>query len=509
MEEAQAAGNEAGGTVHRPVSLPPPKSYDGTPASWPKWRQRFQRYRNGSALAAKPKQQQVSVFLYTMGETADDILLTMNIDEADDATTYETLLTAFNTHFDTQKNIIVERAKFNKRVQKAEEGVEAFIQDLHKLAEDCSFGTLKEELIRDRIVVGVLNDSLSNDLQSQAKLTLVEAIRLSRQAEACKESQPLIRPGENTTAVNEVKRHGHQKHPYGERSQQHQRKNPNMGNNNNCGYCRDRCPARNTTCTKCLKKGHYQAVFRSGTPAPNRWRGAVQELSEEESDDENDFLGHIYHLEDQDYLSAQILVDNKPHIFKLDSGASVSVIGESWAETHKMHESKKQLRGPGNTKLTVLGTVQAQMQHKDKIITETLYVLKGQSSSLLSRTACTKLGLILRVDNVSGPEKPDFKGEFPTLFLGLGNLRVPHSIVLNPDINPTSIYAPRKIPHPLVPKVKKEIDRMLAEGVISPVIEPTSWCSGIVVVPKPNGSIRICVDLTQLNTAVKREVHPS
>lgn len=190
MEEAQSAGNEAGRTVHRPVSLPPPKSFDGTPASWPKWRQRFQRYRNGSGLAAKPKQQQVSVFLYTMGETVDDILLTMNIDEADDATTYETLLTAFNNHFDTRKNIIVERAKFNKRVQKAEEGVEAFIQDLHKLAEDCSFGTLKEELIRDRIVVGVLNDSLSNDLQSQAKLTLVEAIRLSRQAEARKDREP-------------------------------------------------------------------------------------------------------------------------------------------------------------------------------------------------------------------------------------------------------------------------------------------------------------------------------
>ena len=49
---------------------------------------------------------------------------------------------------------------------------------------------------------------------------------------------------------------------------------------------------------------------------------------------------------------------------------------------------------------------------------------------------------------------------------------------------------------------------MLQEGIISPVTEPTEWCSGIVVVPKPNGTVRICVDLTQLNKAVRREIHP-
>ena len=70
------------------------------------------------------------------------------------------------------------------------------------------------------------------------------------------------------------------------------------------------------------------------------------------------------------------------------------------------------------------------------------------------------------------------------------------------------IHAPRKIAHPLLPKVRQEIDRMLNEGVISPVTEPTSWCSGIVVIPKQNGSIRLCVDLTQLNKSVQREIHP-
>ena len=45
-------------------------------------------------------------------------------------------------------------------------------------------------------------------------------------------------------------------------------------------------------------------------------------------------------------------------------------------------------------------------------------------------------------------------------------------------------------------------------GMISPVDQPTKWCAGIVVVPKKNGSIRICVELKLLNTNVQREVHP-
>jgi len=58
-----------------------------------------------------------------------------------------------------------------------------------------------------------------------------------------------------------------------------------------------------------------------------------------------------------------------------------------------------------------------------------------------------------------------------------------------------------------MPKVKKELERMETMGVITRVQEPTEWCAGMVVVPKPNGSVRICVDLTKLNQDVCRERH--
>ena len=49
---------------------------------------------------------------------------------------------------------------------------------------------------------------------------------------------------------------------------------------------------------------------------------------------------------------------------------------------------------------------------------------------------------------------------------------------------------------------------MEAMEVISHVEEPTEWCAGMVVLPKPKGKVRICVYLTQLNPSVYRERHP-
>ena len=41
---------------------------------------------------------------------------------------------------------------------------EQFINDLHRLAETCQFKSLKDELICDRIVVGIRDAKLSENL---------------------------------------------------------------------------------------------------------------------------------------------------------------------------------------------------------------------------------------------------------------------------------------------------------------------------------------------------------
>ena len=67
---------------------------------------------------------------------------------------------------------------------------------------------------------------------------------------------------------------------------------------------------------------------------------------------------------------------------------------------------------------------------------------------------------------------------------------------------------PRKVPFPLYQKTKEELDMMLETGVISRVDQPTDWCTPMVVTPKSNGKVRVCVNLSKLNEYVKRENHP-
>ena len=49
---------------------------------------------------------------------------------------------------------------------------------------------------------------------------------------------------------------------------------------------------------------------------------------------------------------------------------------------------------------------------------------------------------------------------------------------------------------------------MIKLGVIEEATGPTDWCSPLVIAMKANGKIRICTDMTKLNKAVKREIHP-
>ena len=56
-------------------------------------------------------------------------------------------------------------------------------------------------------------------------------------------------------------------------------------------------------------------------------------------------------------------------------------------------------------------------------------------------------------------------------------------------------------------KVKEEIDKLLRVGFIRPVKQAT-WLSPIVVVPKKNGKIRVCVDYRKLNAATITDAFP-
>ena len=167
----------------------------------------------------------------------------------------------------------------------------------------------------------------------------------------------------------------------------------------------------------------------------------------------------------------------------------------------------KALYGPAGERPSVERQFQATFQHGNQECIETVFVVNGLKSNLLGLPAIRTLHLIASLNSVDEYRRGIYK-HFPTLFHGLGNFGDEYQIKLRPDAKPFALYTARHVPIPLREQVKTELERMESIGVISPVIEPTDWCAGMVVVPRKNSTVRICVDLRPLSESVLREVHP-
>ena len=135
-----------------------------------------------------------------MGEAAEGTLLSAGI-SSEGKKKINSVIAKFDTFFQVRRNIIFECACFNCCSQGQNESIEQFITSLYQLAETCEYRYLNKEVIRDRIVVGIRDQSLSEWLQLDPALMLDIAKTLTRQCEAVHKQQTILSKG------NRVKYH--------------------------------------------------------------------------------------------------------------------------------------------------------------------------------------------------------------------------------------------------------------------------------------------------------------
>jgi len=114
-----------------------------------------------------------------MGEEAGTVLTSTDISE-ESRKKYADVITKFDAFFKVRTNVIYERARFNRRDQRHGESVEQYISALYELVETCEYGTLINEMLRDRIVVGIRDLALSEHLQMDVDLALEKAKKAAR-----------------------------------------------------------------------------------------------------------------------------------------------------------------------------------------------------------------------------------------------------------------------------------------------------------------------------------------
>ena len=94
--------------------------------------------------------------------------------------------------------------------------------------------------------------------------------------------------------------------------------------------------------------------------------------------------------------------------------------------------------------------------------------------------------------------------EYADVFTGIGTLPgSAYHIDLKEDYNPVR-NPPHLVPLGMQDANKAELERLQQEDVIIEFNHYTEWVNSIILVQKPDGCIRLCIDTRNLNMAIKR-----
>jgi len=201
---------------------------------------------------------------------------------------------------------------------------------------------MKEELIRDRLVVGIRDLSLSECLQLELDLTLDKTKRLIRQREAIKSQQDILqKPKVKEELPLEAVRQKPVRRKLPALPQTSARPPPK-----NCRMCgsathpKQSCPARDATCFRCNRRGHFSSQCLSNTIALVTTQPEQPQAGPQQQDQEMKYLDTVEN-DQQNFWEVQVSIDDAPVKFKVDTGAEVTVISEG---TWKSLELKKPLQ---------------------------------------------------------------------------------------------------------------------------------------------------------------------
>jgi len=120
---------------------------------------------------------------------------------------------------------------------------------------------------------------------------------------------------------------------------------------------------------------------------------------------------------------------------------------------------------------------------------------------ILGLNTCIRLNLVQRINqlNVNKSSKLDkFICANKEVFEGLGTfpdivkIKIIDGVV--PKANP-----PRRVPLVIKIRLEQTLKTLTNKQIIEPINEPVEWVNNIVIVEKPNKTLRACIDPSELN----------
>nr|XP_029720638.1 uncharacterized protein K02A2.6-like [Aedes albopictus] len=420
---------------------------------------------------------------------------------------YRSVLEALDNYYAPRMTLRYERFKFRQMTFNPKEKLDQFVVRLRAQAAVCSFGDQSEDMIMDQIVYATQTDDKLRSKYLEVDTSLDEMLKIGRTHETVNKQVQEFRSNPLDSAeINTV-------------DQSVKRTKPKL----TCGRCLGNhlasdtiCPARESQCNRCNKKGHYARCCRSvknpvqnhQPTSSNRKRQVHDRDHGNRCDQKPKFVREVDDVTKTAEIRELFHLDGKRTTilsvggvnlrFIVDTGADEDVLSiADWTtlkrigfEAFAIRKGSSKIFQAYGTKnpLTVLGEVDVMLRTGNESCRTTLFVIQDGKHSLLSGRSAETLGVVKFLRSVSDDTFPAIKDMCA-------------SIKIDTTVPPVR-QSYRRIPIPLEEVTILKLKELERQGVIERVYEASEWVSPMLVKRKNSNDVRIIIDLREASKAV-------
>ena len=522
MEKFLSNISDGGGKFYIPTF----SEFNFNKEDWASYLFRMENHFKAYSVAADSQKR--AYFLSWVGTDAIQLLQKLYGDLNLDSYSFEEITGRMSEYYKSSTHIIAARYKFLQTRMKTDQNYSSWVAELKGMARDCAFvcpnsgcnQNLVDSYIRDMVVLHTPHEMVRCQALQCLNPSLEDVLKIANTYQSTQLAKNIITCSSDPPVINQVfqesrkersnSRGSRESIPNSIQSNPEKSKTYNLLLRKSCSNCfvnhdRKTCKFFKSRCNHCGRMGHIAPVCLSRNRSPN-YANLVEEVF---SDSEKvNLVNNIKHSGLHYYVDVDL--NNHPTRMMLDSGATCSIIDK---KTYQMlgspylHRSSSLLRSYGGANVPLKGwfTVNVRFQSTVKKLR---LLVTGSDSGVnifgtpwfhafgMKITGPCEVNQILFSD-VSSEVKSSVENlckKYSEIFeAGLGTCSsFKATLYLKKDFRP-KFFKPRPIPFAHYNSVKLEIERLLDAGIIKSV-KTSQWAAPIVVVPKPNGKIRICGD---------------
>lgn len=484
-----------------------PERFDGKPSTtesqWNHWLKTFENF---LVISNATEVDKLGLLINHVSSTV--------YDHISDCSSYSSAIATLKSVYSKPVNKLMARYILATRKQASHETIEQFLNALKILAKECQFTSLSlaertHEAILDAFVAGIASSSIRQRLLENSSLTLEQASSQAQSLDLAQKNATLY-AAPTLTDLSASLLDQRETMSDANSSRENVASETLGAVRSKCFFCgnlyhpRNKCPAKEVTCFKCSKRGHFSKVCKSNvsekrfTPSSKRPTTAgMQSLSDkDESCDSKSWLGYLaYASINHDTKAPSNLlmlatVNNCQISTMIDSGSSKSFLHSEVANSLglKIYPSKEKiLMATSNLATDTLGHT-----YIDIMLCGRSY--KNYKVGVLPEL-CTNLILGRDFMNIHKSVEFNFKGSYPKLSLcaaSLMNIDPPSLFSnLSPDCKPIRVPS-RKFSSQDKFFISQEVKRLLKEGKIEKSTSP--WRAQVLVAGGGNHKKRLVID---------------